>query len=283
MPAVTIGVPVYNGDALLDECLQCLAAQTFQDFEVLVYDNASTDSTASIAQSWAARDARFRYYRQSENRGVTQNFTDVLDAATTGHFMWRAHDDVSASNFVEVTHRLLASHDRAKLAVGAVRKFAEDGSPKGESRVPNLQGGARLLRILRGLRGYHPSWFYGLWKREAALEAFNAVWRGNTDPWPWGVDHMALIPLAASDALVGSNETYFVQRKRKANAPPPDMPEDQLRARFKKKCERMLEQQPWNVVERTIVRAMMGIEIRRLFKPRKFRHWTPPEAVKVKR
>ena len=61
MPAVTIGVPVYNGDALLDECLQCLAAQTFRDFEVLVYDNASTDRTASIAQSWAARDARFRY------------------------------------------------------------------------------------------------------------------------------------------------------------------------------------------------------------------------------
>jgi glycosyltransferase involved in cell wall biosynthesis len=281
MPAVTIGVPVYNGAELLDECLQCLATQTFRDFEALIYDNASTDDTAAISQAWAARDSRFRYFRQSENRGVTQNFADVLDAATADHFMWRAHDDVSAPNFVEVTHRVLSSHSRAKLAVGAVRKFAIDGSPKGETRVPNLEAGPRLFRILRGLRGYHPSWFYGLWKREAAIETFDAVWRGNANPW--AVDHMALMLLALGDALVGSNETYFVQRKRKANAPPPGMPADQLRAYFTGKCERMLEQQSLNLAERAILRAMMTAEIRRLFKPRKFKHWPPPEAVEAER
>ena len=281
MPAITIGVPVYNGDALLDECLQCLAAQTFRDFEVLVYDNASTDGTASIAQSLAARDARFMYFRQPENRGVTQNFGDVLDAATADHFMWRAHDDVSASNFVEVTHRLLASQDRARLAVGAVRKFAVDGASKGETRVPGLTAGPRLFRILRGLRGYHPSWFYGLWKREAAIEAFNAVWRGNANPW--AIDHLALMILAVGDALIGSNDTYFVQRKRKANAPPPGMPADQLRAYFTAKCEMTLERQSLNAAEHAIVRAVMTAEIRRMFKPRKFKHWTPPESVNAER
>ena len=86
MAAITVGVPVYNGADLLDECLQSLARQTFADFEVLVFDNASTDATAEIAQAWAARDARFSYYRQEQNIGSAPNFVAVLGAARVGLF-----------------------------------------------------------------------------------------------------------------------------------------------------------------------------------------------------
>ncbi len=80
---ITIGVPVFNGGAMLRECLTCLRDQTFRDFAVLIYDNASTDDTAAIAREFAASDARFTYFRQPENRGPAQNFIDVLEAAST--------------------------------------------------------------------------------------------------------------------------------------------------------------------------------------------------------
>ncbi len=277
MPAVTIGVPVYNGGADLDECLECLANQTFSDLEVLIYDNASTDRTASIAQHWAARDARFRYFRQSETRDALRNFSDVLNAATSEYFMWRAHDDLSAPNFVEVAHRLISSISRAKLAVGSVRRLAVDGSPKPESRVPNLDNGPRLFRIRRALLNYHPSWFYGLWKRQAALDSFNIVRQGN--PYVWGFDHLTLVLLATSDSIVGSNETYFVQRKRKANPPPPGIQVGQLYADFAEQCRQMVDRQPMRGLERVILRALIPIYVRRLFKRRKFDRWAPLPTV----
>lgn len=81
MVPITIGVPVYNGAALLDESLACLARQTFRDFKVLIFDNASTDGTSDIGKAWAARDGRFHYVRQPRNVGAIDNFRDVLLAA----------------------------------------------------------------------------------------------------------------------------------------------------------------------------------------------------------
>lgn len=270
MAAVTIGVPVYNGAQQLDECLACLAGQTFPDFEVLIYDNASTDATAAIAEAWAKKDQRFRYFRQPQNCGALQNFHDVLKAAASEYFMWRAHDDISAANFVEVTHRLLASHPRAKLAVGRVQKRGEGTSQ--DSDVPNMVGGPRLLRVRRALRAYRPSWFYGLWRRQAAVEAFDIVSRGN--PREWGFDHMTLFLLAVNDAIVGSNATYFVKRKRKANAPPSEMQRGQLHAVFAEQCQKMLERQPMSSLEHAVLRVITRRYARRLFKARKFEAWT---------
>lgn len=65
MAAITIGVPVYNEEILLERALEALRTQPFADIEVLIYDNASTDKTPEIAQRFVAQDSRFHYFRQS--------------------------------------------------------------------------------------------------------------------------------------------------------------------------------------------------------------------------
>ena len=50
-PLVSIGLPVYNGEAYLEDCLNAILGQTFDDFEVVVVDNASTDGTVEIVAS----------------------------------------------------------------------------------------------------------------------------------------------------------------------------------------------------------------------------------------
>ena len=54
--------------------MDSLLAQTFEDFEIIISDNASTDRTAEIARDYAARDGRIRYYRNEENVGAARNF-----------------------------------------------------------------------------------------------------------------------------------------------------------------------------------------------------------------
>ncbi|MEU9376222.1 bifunctional glycosyltransferase family 2 protein/CDP-glycerol:glycerophosphate glycerophosphotransferase [Streptomyces sp. NPDC048255] len=68
-PRLSIVVPVYNVELYLDECLESIAAQTFEDFEVILVDDGSTDTSAVIAKAFAARDKRFRVVMQ-ENAGL---------------------------------------------------------------------------------------------------------------------------------------------------------------------------------------------------------------------
>ena len=59
-PRLTIGLPVYNGEKLIAESIEALLGQSYEDFELIVSDNASTDSTGDICRSYEKRDPRIR-------------------------------------------------------------------------------------------------------------------------------------------------------------------------------------------------------------------------------
>ena len=68
MPRVSIGIPVYNGEKYLAETLDSLQAQTLEDFEIVISDNASTDRTAEICRAYKALDSRILYFRNPDPR-----------------------------------------------------------------------------------------------------------------------------------------------------------------------------------------------------------------------
>lgn len=100
-PLVTIGMPVYNGQAYLEEALNSILAQTFTDFELIISDNASTDRTEDLCRSYAARDARIRYVRNPVNLGAARNYNRLVDLARGKYFKWASHDDLIEPDFLE--------------------------------------------------------------------------------------------------------------------------------------------------------------------------------------
>jgi glycosyltransferase involved in cell wall biosynthesis len=100
-PRVSIGVPVYNGENYLQEALDSLLNQTYEDFEIILSDNASTDKTREIAESFAARDPRIRYFRNEENLGAARNYNLVFELARGDYFKWAAHDDLCGPELLE--------------------------------------------------------------------------------------------------------------------------------------------------------------------------------------
>ena len=70
-PRVSVGLPVYNGELYLEESLRALRGQSFQDFELIISDNASTDRTEEICRRHAQSDPRIRYSKAEYNRGPT--------------------------------------------------------------------------------------------------------------------------------------------------------------------------------------------------------------------
>ena len=64
MVKVSIGVPVYNVDQWLRQCLDSIRQQSFQDFEVIMVDDGSTDNSFEICQEYVSKDERFKLYHQ---------------------------------------------------------------------------------------------------------------------------------------------------------------------------------------------------------------------------
>ena len=98
-PRVSIGLPVYNGERFLPQALDSILAQTFEDFELIISDNASTDTTEEICRTYATQDQRIHYHRHEQNRGAAWNFNYIVPLARGEYFKWAADDD---SGFFEI-------------------------------------------------------------------------------------------------------------------------------------------------------------------------------------
>ena len=69
MTKVSIGIPVYNVEKYLRECLDSITNQTFKNFEAIIVDDGSTDNSFVICQEYVAKDSRFKLIHQ-ENKGL---------------------------------------------------------------------------------------------------------------------------------------------------------------------------------------------------------------------
>lgn len=109
---ITIGLPVYNGEKFIHKRISSILEQTFTDFELIISDNASTDSTSKICNEFREKDKRIRYIRQEINIGVTRNYNFVCEQANSKYFVWAQVDDIWLPNFLEKNIAVLDSnHD----------------------------------------------------------------------------------------------------------------------------------------------------------------------------
>jgi len=125
-PFVSIGLPVYNGEDYLEEALESIAAQTYRNYEVIISDNASTDRTADICESYAARDPRIRYVRNPVNIGGDRNYYRCVELSRGQYFLGAAHDDRFHPEYLERVLAVLEAdpevvfgHSRAHQINGA--------------------------------------------------------------------------------------------------------------------------------------------------------------------
>jgi len=122
---VSIGMPVYNAESSIRIAIDSLISQTFTDFELIISDNASTDSTLTICEEYAKKDNRIRYIRQSENRGPVWNFNFVLNQARSEFFVWAAADDFWEPTFLEKNIGILESSRNVIGSISDVKLFGK--------------------------------------------------------------------------------------------------------------------------------------------------------------
>ena len=98
---ISVIVPVYNAESFLDETLQSVLSQTYENWECIIVNDGSTDNTESIAKRWCKRDARFRYFYK-ENGGLSSARNLGIKYSNADYIAFLDSDDVLTKNSLEI-------------------------------------------------------------------------------------------------------------------------------------------------------------------------------------
>ncbi len=121
-PLVSICIPVFNGEKYLNECIESSLSQAYQNIEIIIVDDGSSDKSIDIIKEYSLKDNRVKYYINEENLGLVANWNKCIRQAAGEWIKFLFQDDYFESNcitmFVEYVERtggkipLLASKRR---------------------------------------------------------------------------------------------------------------------------------------------------------------------------
>lgn len=110
MPKISVIIPVYNAEKYLRKCLDSLVKQQFKDFEVLMVDDGSTDSSMSICQDYVQKDDRFKFfYQDHQGQSVARNY--ALTVARGGRLTFVDSDDYVNDDYLSSLNEQMDKYD----------------------------------------------------------------------------------------------------------------------------------------------------------------------------
>jgi teichuronic acid biosynthesis glycosyltransferase TuaG len=130
MPLVSIITPSWNVERLIGDTIESVQAQTLRDWELLIADDCSTDKTAAVIESYAAKDPRIRLIRQPRNGGPALARQAAIEQAQGRFIAFLDSDDLWLPPKLERQIAFAREH-RAALSFTAFRRINETGSVTG--------------------------------------------------------------------------------------------------------------------------------------------------------
>ncbi len=101
MSKVSICIPVYNGSAYLDTCIESAIKQTYSDFEIIIVDDQSTDNSLSVIKKWQEKYDKIRLYINEKNQGLTGNWNTCMNHASGEWIKFLFQDDYLKEDCLE--------------------------------------------------------------------------------------------------------------------------------------------------------------------------------------
>ena len=167
MPKISVIIPIFNGEAFLQQTLESLINQQFVDFEVLCVDDCSTDKSPNITGQFSARDARFRYLRTPSNLGIVPKVMNFAAAFAQGdYFVYSSQDDIFSTDWLQKMYQA-AVDTGADAAIPDVELYYEGATSN--QRIVGVRGDRSVQLIGRDAFIYSLDWTIpgnALWRME---------------------------------------------------------------------------------------------------------------------
>lgn len=133
---ISVLMPTYNVADYVEEAVNSILNQTYENFELIIVDDASTDGTFEILTALQAKDSRIKLYRNEVNSKICKTLNRALSYAK-GDFIARMDgDDISRSDRLEILHDYLISHPDICLVGSASETIDENGVRLAVKKMP---------------------------------------------------------------------------------------------------------------------------------------------------
>jgi hypothetical protein len=214
-PRLSIGMPVYNGERFLDETLESILAQSFDDFELLISDDGSTDGSYELCQRYAQSDSRIMVSRSDASRGPAHNFNRVFRLSGGELFKWCAADDVMDTRFVEACVSELDRNPDAVLAYPRARTLSALGTMSdvwgGHRGLTSASTSARWRAAMAPPRNPMPVEVFGVVRRNSLAQT--SLFGGFPD-----CDRFLIAELSLLGRFAVIEDPLLVHREHRARA-----------------------------------------------------------------
>lgn len=206
-PSVSVGIPVYNGERYLEVAIRSVLAQTWDDLELVISDNCSTDRTPEICRTYAAQDSRVRYLRNERNIGAAGNFRRAFHESRAPVYRWLCSDDYIGPSSIEKCLRLLQVRPDAAVVCSRAEFVDEYGAtlrPYDAVQAINHDDASERFRAAFECDPWCNS-AYGLIRRSTLLRT------ALHQPFP-ASDKALIIELAIHGKILEIDEPLFFRR-----------------------------------------------------------------------
>lgn len=219
MPFFSIVIPVYNTGRYLETCLESLLRQTFEDIEIIVVNDGSTDNSADILSAFEEKDNRIRVFTHTENLGRHQTRKTGVKECRGDYVLFVDSDDELAVTACEEVARRLKQNPVDSLHFSP-KVLAEEGVTEEEARaleingapgVEDLENGDILRAVFDESWGYRQDWrvLHRAIDRHVAQEAFSRMIDGRMNRSEDGYEAFVLLSCCKTSSSADDVRGYI--------------------------------------------------------------------------
>lgn len=179
MPKVSIVLPVYNGEKYLRESLDSILRQSFTEWELIIVDDCSKDTTPCIVDGYSARDSRIHVIHNEENQRLPRSLNIGFREAKGDYLTWTSDDNIYFPDALQEMHDALTRNQDFAMVVADMEIINEKGNLQGGKAsyedehfcISNTVGACFMYRreVIRRIGEYNPDMFlvedYDYWLR----------------------------------------------------------------------------------------------------------------------
>lgn len=126
-PLISVLIPVYNVELYLDDCIKSAVEQSYQNIQVILVDDGSTDHSGKICDAWAERDGRICVVHQ-DNQGVADTRNKAIELAQGEYLAFLDSDDLYHKDYLKVMYNTMQEYD-ADIVQCSMERFVDEKLP----------------------------------------------------------------------------------------------------------------------------------------------------------
>jgi len=125
IPKVSILIPVYNRENFIKRTIESALSQTYENIEIVVVDNKSTDKTWEFLQEYSMKDQRIKIFQNEQNLGPVLNWKKCLEYSEGDYIKFLWSDDLISEDFLKKTVPILEKNEDIGFVYSKVKIFSE--------------------------------------------------------------------------------------------------------------------------------------------------------------